>query len=86
MLVELVMPVSAAAERFVLALAAPAQREIDGHGAVLAPGFIDTHSHDDGAFFRYPGMEFKLGQGRPSGICAVILAIASRLASRAGGK
>ena len=40
-----------------------ATREIDGHGACLAPGFIDTHAHDDGAFFRYPGMEFKLAQG-----------------------
>jgi len=43
--------------------AGPAAREIDGHGACLAPGFIDTHAHDDGAFFRYPGMEFKLAQG-----------------------
>ena len=43
--------------------AAAATREIDGHGACLAPGFIDTHAHDDGAFFRYPGMEFKLAQG-----------------------
>jgi N-acyl-D-amino-acid deacylase len=43
--------------------AAEATREIDGHGACLAPGFIDTHAHDDGAFFRYPGMEFKLAQG-----------------------
>lgn len=40
-----------------------ADREIDGEGAHLAPGFIDTHSHDDGAFFRHPGMEFKLSQG-----------------------
>ena len=40
-----------------------AQREIDGRGACLAPGFIDTHAHDDGAFFRHPGMEFKLAQG-----------------------
>ncbi|MDA7727012.1 D-aminoacylase [Pseudomonadales bacterium] len=37
--------------------------EIDGDGLHLAPGFIDTHSHDDGAFFRHPGMEFKLAQG-----------------------
>ena len=43
--------------------AGPATREIDGQGACLAPGFIDTHAHDDGAFFRYPGMEFKLAQG-----------------------
>jgi N-acyl-D-amino-acid deacylase len=43
--------------------AGTAAREIDAHGMVLAPGFIDTHSHDDGAFLRYPGMEFKLAQG-----------------------
>ena len=41
----------------------PAKREIDGQGAHIAPGFIDTHSHDDGAFFRHPGMAFKLDQG-----------------------
>lgn len=41
----------------------PSTREIDGNGATLAPGFIDTHAHDDGAFFRHPGMEFKLAQG-----------------------
>ena len=40
-----------------------ATREIDGTGLTLAPGFIDTHAHDDGAFFRHPGMEFKLAQG-----------------------
>jgi N-acyl-D-aspartate/D-glutamate deacylase len=37
--------------------------EIDARGQVLSPGFVDTHSHDDGAFIRYPGMEFKLAQG-----------------------
>lgn len=40
-----------------------ASREIDARGRVLSPGFVDTHSHDDGAFIRYPGMEFKLAQG-----------------------
>jgi N-acyl-D-amino-acid deacylase len=40
-----------------------ARREIDGTGHTLAPGFIDVHSHDDGAFLRHPGMEFKLAQG-----------------------
>ena len=39
------------------------KEEVDGKGQYLAPGFIDTHSHDDGAFFRHPGMEFKLAQG-----------------------
>jgi N-acyl-D-aspartate/D-glutamate deacylase len=38
-------------------------REIDGRGRVLCPGFIDTHTHDDGALLRYPGMQFKLAQG-----------------------
>jgi N-acyl-D-amino-acid deacylase len=40
-----------------------AAREIDARGMVLSPGFVDTHSHDDAAFIRYPGMEFKLAQG-----------------------
>ena len=39
-----------------------AQVEIEGEGYVLSPGFIDTHAHDDGAFIRHPGMEFKLQQ------------------------
>ena len=43
--------------------AGPATTEIDGQGKYLSPGFIDTHAHDDGAFFRHPGMEFKLAQG-----------------------
>jgi N-acyl-D-amino-acid deacylase len=43
-------------------------REIDAHGLTLTPGFVDTHSHDDGAFLRYPGMEFKLAQGVTSEI------------------
>jgi len=43
--------------------AGSARREVDGRGACLAPGFIDTHAHDDGAFLRYPDMAFKLAQG-----------------------
>jgi N-acyl-D-amino-acid deacylase len=43
--------------------AGPARREIDGAGACLAPGLVDTHAHDDGAFFRHPDMSFKLAQG-----------------------
>jgi N-acyl-D-amino-acid deacylase len=38
-------------------------REVDARGLVLCPGFIDTHSHDDGAFLRHPDMAFKLAQG-----------------------
>ena len=43
--------------------AGAAQTDIDGAGMCLAPGFIDTHAHDDGAFLRYPDMTFKLAQG-----------------------
>lgn len=43
--------------------AGPATSEIDGEGLVLAPGFVDVHTHDDGALLRHPGMEFKLAQG-----------------------
>lgn len=42
---------------------AAGRTEIDAAGKYLAPGFIDTHAHDDGAFFRHPGMAFKLAQG-----------------------
>jgi N-acyl-D-amino-acid deacylase len=41
----------------------PARTEIDGAGMVLAPGFVDTHTHDDGALLAHPGLEFKLAQG-----------------------
>ncbi|MGF1596775.1 MAG: amidohydrolase family protein [Acidimicrobiales bacterium] len=41
----------------------PAVRDIDGGGNCLAPGFVDVHSHDDGALLRHPGMAFKLSQG-----------------------
>jgi N-acyl-D-amino-acid deacylase len=40
-----------------------ARREFDAAGKTLAPGFVDTHTHDDGAMLRYPGMAFKLAQG-----------------------
>ncbi len=48
--------------------AGSASREIDASGRVLCPGFVDTHSHDDGAFIRHPGMAFKLAQGVTSEI------------------
>ncbi len=41
----------------------PFDVEIDGAGLCLAPGFVDVHTHDDGALLRHPGMEFKLAQG-----------------------
>jgi len=44
-------------------VAQSAAAEIDAGGKTLAPGFVDVHTHDDGALLRHPGMEFKLSQG-----------------------
>ena len=40
-----------------------ATTEIDATGLVLAPGFVDVHTHDDGALLQHPDMEFKVSQG-----------------------
>src|SRR5215469_1123563 len=48
---------------------APARAEIDAEGLCLAPGFIDVHAHDDGAFIRHPDMRFKLAQGVTTCVC-----------------
>jgi N-acyl-D-amino-acid deacylase len=36
---------------------------IDVSDKVIAPGFIDVHTHDDGAVLLHPTMEFKVRQG-----------------------
>lgn len=41
----------------------PGTREVDGCHLVLAPGFVDTHTHDDAALVAHPGLEFKVAQG-----------------------
>src|SRR5262249_5635929 len=41
----------------------PAARVVDAGGQVLAPGFIDTHTHDDTSVIRRPAMLPKLSQG-----------------------
>ncbi len=46
-----------------------AAEEIDAKGLHLSPGFIDVHSHDDGAFLRHPDMHFKLAQGVTTCVC-----------------
>src|SRR5690606_8703223 len=38
-------------------------REIDVRGHIVAPGFIDIHSHADGSFFDDPAMESVVRQG-----------------------
>ncbi|MEI4488520.1 D-aminoacylase [Frigidibacter sp. MR17.14] len=40
-----------------------AAREIDLRGRALAPGFIDVHTHDDGALLQADGMVPKISQG-----------------------
>ncbi len=59
--------------------------EIDAAGRTLAPGLIDTHTHDDGALLRYPGMPFKLAQGVTTAVignCGFSVAPATREAVR----
>jgi N-acyl-D-amino-acid deacylase len=61
------------------------RREIDARGQVLCPGFIDTHSHDDGALLRVPAMRFKLAQGCTTvvtGNCGFSVAPATQEAGR----
>ena len=56
---------------------APAGREIDATGRIVAPGFIDVHTHDDRALMATPAMEMKVSQGVTSvvvGNCGVSLA------------
>jgi N-acyl-D-amino-acid deacylase len=52
-------------------------REIDCSGKVVAPGFIDAHTHDDRALLASPEMAMKASQGVTSvvtGNCGVSLA------------
>ena len=41
----------------------------DANGLVVAPGFIDVHTHDDAALIIRPEMEAKLSQGVTTVIC-----------------
>lgn len=45
------------------ALNLPAEQVIDGQGRVLAPGFIDVHTHDDINVIRMPAYLPKLSRG-----------------------
>jgi N-acyl-D-amino-acid deacylase len=55
--------------RTVGGVAGAATTELDAKGLHLSPGFIDVHTHDDGAFLRYPDMHFKLAQGVTTCVC-----------------
>ncbi len=62
-----------------------ARATVDGRGLTLAPGFIDTHTHDDTSVIHDPQMLAKLSQGVTSvivgncGICAAPVALNGRL-------
>lgn len=53
---------------------APGERVVDATGLVLAPGFIDTHSHHDGGIFE-----------RPEALAAVSQGITTIVAGQDGG-
>lgn len=41
----------------------PARATMDATGLIVAPGFIDAHTHDDQALLSQPDMTFKVSQG-----------------------
>ena len=40
-----------------------ARQRLDARGRIVAPGFIDAHTHDDVALLAQPDMDFKVSQG-----------------------
>lgn len=56
---------------------AEAGRVIDASGRIVAPGFIDVHTHDDRVLLANPSMDMKVSQGVTSvvvGNCGISLA------------
>ena len=55
----------------------PARRTLDATDRIVAPGFIDAHTHDDQALLSDPAMAFKVSQGVTtvvSGNCGISIA------------
>ena len=42
---------------------ATARQEIDAHGKIVSPGFLDAHSHSDCSLFANPTAESTIRQG-----------------------
>lgn len=57
---------------------------IDGSGKILAPGFIDAHTHDDRLLLSGPGMAPKSEPGRNHGSGGQLWRIARARATRRG--
>ena len=56
---------------------AQAPLTLDARGKIVAPGFIDSHTHDDHALLSDPDMTFKVSQGVTTvvtGNCGISLA------------
>ena len=54
-----------------------AKKHVDARGKIVAPGFIDAHTHDDHAVLFQPDMVFKVSQGVSTvvtGNCGISLA------------
>ena len=45
------------------------REEIDARGRIVAPGFIDSHTHDDAALLVEPAMTPKISQGVTTCVC-----------------
>jgi cytosine/adenosine deaminase-related metal-dependent hydrolase len=59
-----------------------ARTRLDARGKIVAPGFIDAHTHDDLALLDAPGMDFKVSQGVDDGGPPATAASAPRRWSR----
>jgi N-acyl-D-amino-acid deacylase len=66
-------------------LVADAERIIDATGLIVAPGFIDIHSHSDFFYEQCPSAESKIRQGVTTevmGMCSFSPAPANRILGR----